>query len=176
MVSLHRIRVLEVLKPSIRLLNAYNFKHIDQSSWRHTLRNILHGFGAIAITASIPVTVILAIWYLNENDADLKKFVAAFPLLLSFLQLELTLIALMMKKRIVIETIDCVEKLVNQRKYSRQIYHQVETRHIFINTWLVNSVFGTLVIIYLISAMFPISYAIFDYPPPHLWTLTVQTQ
>lgn len=173
----HRISVLGEIKPFIRFLNAYNFHTIAQNtSWRHTLHNIFYSLGAVAIIPSIPTTVILAIWYLIDIDADLKKFVVAFPLLISFFQMELTFVALLMKRRIIIETINRVEKVANQRESSHRIYEKVELKHVFINTWLVKIVYGTLLIIYVISAMFPISYAVFDYPPPHQWALPLQLQ
>lgn len=59
---------------------------------------------------------------------------------------------------------------------SQQLYEDIEEKHASI-TMLVDKVQSTtLGTIFLISGMLPVSHAIFDYPPPHLWTLPLHMQ
>lgn len=61
-------------------------------------------------------------------------------------------------------------------KQSRHIYNDVEKTHAFGHTSPVKLTYGTTVMVSGISAMLPVSHAIFGYPPPQQWLLPVDTQ
>ena len=59
---------------------------------------------------------------------------------------------------------------------SHQIHRRVERKHAFLFIWLVKCVCGVLAIVYLTSAMQPVSYALFGYPLPQQWVLPIEIQ
>lgn len=59
---------------------------------------------------------------------------------------------------------------------SGQIYGSVEEIHELGHTWPLRLSLGTIVLAFCISAMLPVSYAIFGYPSPQQWRLPVDTQ
>lgn len=167
----------------LHILNAYNLNHFHRNPIP-----ILHRYAffvcATIINFIVPLLIFLAIWFVFDNRDNFKKCIAVLPVQASILQMQLTFMALFYRKRIINDTIDRVKKLVDYRKsfsesYSKQaqlIYEHIENRHVVLVEFLIKlSIFTTLVIL-LTSAMFPISHAIFDYPPPDLWTLPVEIQ
>lgn len=116
--DLRKVHVLNEFGPYLRLIQAYNIKnfHFSFANWRCILHSVSYAFGATVIHISLPIYFISAIWYLIESGADLRKFVAGFPILISLLQMEVTCVALMMKNRTVNETINQLQRVIDQRK------------------------------------------------------------
>lgn len=113
----NRIDVLSKLKPYLRLIKAYNIENFSHTNWQCLLRSVCNAFGATLIIISMPMFIILGTWYLIENDADLKKFVVALPLLISLLMMTLIFIALMVKNRVITEIIDRLQRTVDQSEF-----------------------------------------------------------
>lgn len=105
------VHTLFELQPYLCLLTAFNF---HQQNRRCILHSICYAFSSTLIIVSIPVIIVLAIWYLIENGVELIEFVAALPILISVLQMELTFIALMWKNRRIIETTIRLQEIVDQ--------------------------------------------------------------
>lgn len=112
----NKITVLNEITPYFRLLTAFESDNFRQQNWRYTVWSVFYVFGASMIILLLPTMIALAIWYLIENDVELIAFVATLPLLVSILQLELTFIALIWKNRRIIETINQLQRLVDERE------------------------------------------------------------
>lgn len=56
------------------------------------------------------------------------------------------------------------------------IYKHIEEKHEFITALLIKITAATTATTMAASAMSPISYAIFSYPPPQMWPLTLEIQ
>lgn len=65
---------------------------------------------------------------------------------------------------------------VSDSKQSHQIYEHAESMHVFANGILTKISIASVTGLITLPALFPISYAIFNYPPPDLWTLSLETQ
>lgn len=59
---------------------------------------------------------------------------------------------------------------------SYEIYKRVENVHTLATAFNAKVSGIITVVAFLGSALFPVSYAIFGYPPPHLWTLPIEIQ
>lgn len=61
-------------------------------------------------------------------------------------------------------------------KQSYDYYDQVERKCSLISTLLVKMPLVVIIVAFSLSAMFPILYVIWDYPPPQLWVLPIKIQ
>lgn len=59
---------------------------------------------------------------------------------------------------------------------SHQIYENAENTHAFAHDILVKLCIVAVTGLTILPALLPVSYAIFGYPPPHLWMLSLETQ
>lgn len=59
---------------------------------------------------------------------------------------------------------------------SLENYGHVERTHAVISIILRNLACVSLTVICLLPGMIPISYAVFEYPPPELWALVIEIQ
>lgn len=59
---------------------------------------------------------------------------------------------------------------------SFEIYEKIEKMHEFWTIWLNKLSIAFLLLLFGGSALFPISYAIFEYPVPHSWTVIIEMQ
>lgn len=120
--KLARIYVLCEFKRYLPLLAACNSENFDQSNRASIKRSIFYAFCATLIPLFISIFAILAVWYLIENDADLKKFVASLPLTMGLVNNVITSIAFMIKSHSISETIMQMDRVVNQREYFCWVY------------------------------------------------------
>lgn len=111
-----KIHVLKQLNSYIPLIKAYNAESFVYSDRRTFLHRIFWAFCATVIILVLPIFAIVAIWYLIEKDAGLKKFIVAFPILFGLLQVEVTYITLVMKNHSISEMIDRLQRMIDQRK------------------------------------------------------------
>lgn len=59
---------------------------------------------------------------------------------------------------------------------SRQFYEKMEKQHAFHTTLIIKILVGIMVPLYILTALFPISYAVFGSPQPEIWPLPVEIQ
>lgn len=116
-----RITILAKFLPYLRLIRAFNPEnfHFDGSfsnAWRHLLRDVFRAFCASLATLSISVEIMLMIWNILENDAGVKVLAISVPLLMSFVQVLVTFVALMCENRNITEAIARIQGLVSQRE------------------------------------------------------------
>lgn len=116
-------------------------------------------------------------WFPFERGNNFNGIVVAIPLSVSAFQLEITLIASIAKNRIITDTIERVQELILQRfESSHNIYELVERRHTVATMGIVKLSIGMTAMMFLLSAMVPISYAIVGSPSPQQWILPFEAQ
>lgn len=176
-------RVLHKFDIWLHLLNAYNFNYF----YRNAIP-FLHRFAffccATIINFIVPLLIFLAIWFIFDSRDNFKKSLAVIPVQASIVQMQLTFMALFYRKCIINGILDRVRRVVDYRKsfsasHSKQaqiVFEHAESRYVLLVKLLTKISIFTILLILLTSAMFPISHAIFDYPPPELWTLPVEIQ
>lgn len=113
----NKIHALNGLKPYLRLIQAYNDENFRDHNWRNILNSVFYAFCATDVIILLPIFILLAVWYLIENDADLIKVVIAVPLLATLLQMELAFITLLMKNRMAIEMIDRLQQVIDKSEF-----------------------------------------------------------
>lgn len=111
-----KITVLNEFKPYLRFITAYNYENFTQNTWCHILSNVCYAFSVTTMNIVLSSVVILGVWYLIEINANFKSLAVALPLLISLLQMEITFIALIAKNQAVTETINRIQRVVDQRK------------------------------------------------------------
>lgn len=116
MVNFSKIRVFDAFVPFLRLLTAYNRDNFIGGNWRSNLRSVLWTFGVTVIMSMLFTCIVLIAWYLLENKVNLIKFSVAIPILATASQLELTFFAMLLKNHTITETIDQLQKVVDQRE------------------------------------------------------------
>lgn len=118
------MRILEEFRPFLRLLlKAFAFEHFRQNNWLGILRSVSYAFGVILCILAIPTFILLVIWYFCENDVDLKQIADPLPILQTSLPLEIAFIVMLMKIRLISQTIDQIESIVGRREcFPRYIY------------------------------------------------------
>lgn len=174
--SEHLSNIFTEYRPFHSLITAYNLENFHHPNWRCKLQSIYCVFWTTLINLFVPILTIFLTWFLIENGAKFNQIVVALPIVISSLQMELILIALIMRNRIITETIKRIEDLVNQRELAHRIYEQAEKYHVFVTKWLMKIAIGIVSMLYLASALFPILDAIFGYPPQQQWILPLETQ
>lgn len=195
------IIVLNSYRPYHRLLKALNIENFRHIHWCDISVAILS-----TLSTSLPLfVVVLGFWHLIENESDLKKFVVSLPILISLVQMEVAIIAMIANNRTTSQTIEQVQKVTNQRRFytftnclravikfvllkiiillgclvseqSYQIYINVEASHSLFTSYLVKCLLSITSLVFVSTAMLPVSYAIFGFPPPQLWALPFEAQ
>lgn len=177
-------RVLKESGPFLRILDAFNYDHFQYNNWHSVLLSLGYAFCTAAISFIVPPFTLLAIWFAIDNRGNLHKCIAVLAIETSALQLQLTFMAFMLRKQVINVTIDRLQKAVDQResafgshsKRAHAIYEHAEVKHVLLIRYLGSVSIIAIATMFSVSAIFPISYAIFDYPPPERWTLPVEMQ
>lgn len=122
MVSVNRIRVLSAFKPFLRLIEAYNaenFENFHYTDLRQFLDWVRPAFISTVLNVGLSAFILFGVWDLTELYKELQKFVVALPLVISLLQMEITLIALMAKNRAISAIIQQIQRVIEKRKCLR---------------------------------------------------------
>lgn len=112
-----KIRILNEFKPNLRLLTAYNHEHYHHADWIGWLQSVCCAFGATFTFLSQCVIIVLGVWYLIENSDGKQSLFVALPVQVSVVQMALTYIALIWKNRAIVETINELDTVINQRTF-----------------------------------------------------------
>lgn len=119
MENINKVQVLTEFNVYLCLLSAFNRMSFNSNqNWRYIVTSIVYVFVSTMIILLIPLLFTLAGWYFIESGIDFKKFVVVSPLLISILQPWMAYIGLLMKNDSLNETINQLQRVVNQRKYT----------------------------------------------------------
>lgn len=108
--------ILNEFKPYFRIINAFNPEHFHGRDWRALLFSGFFAFCLVLFVCLVPIYIILGSWYLLENESDLVEIAVTVPILATLLQMELTFVALIMENHTIIETMDRLQRVIDQRK------------------------------------------------------------
>lgn len=117
MENTEKLYVLEAFNLCLSILRAFNtenFQRIDRDSF---MRNICLAFGLAVIEVIFPMLIIvLAIWNIFENGGAMKLAVVVIPPALTIFQLFTTFITLAAKNRVISETFNRIQSVVNESR------------------------------------------------------------
>lgn len=193
-----RIHILQACQPYLCILKAYNFENFRHYNSRSSL------FYALLTTIMVPVMpmlIILGIWHMIEINVDLKNVAATLPLILTLVQMQITFLAIIINNRTISKTIQQIQNVISQRKFLKassiqcqffykfsnwigcrqsnqtyQLYKKLESKHSLFVGYSGKFLVVVDLVLFVPPALFPISYAIFAYPPPNLWPLPFESQ
>lgn len=116
MATQRHFHVLDKFRPYLHLLQVYNSSNFPLENWHHILHKAVYALVAFLVNMALVMVIILGIWDLIENRVDLRKVVAGLPILTSLLQMEVKFVALILKNHTVNDTINKLQRIINQRK------------------------------------------------------------
>lgn len=117
MSNTNEICVFSGIRLYLPIYEAYDFNNFHRMHWRHQLRRILYAFCSTLLIIAPLSCVILMIWSMSENHIDLKKIVNLLPFVITLLQFGLTFIVWMIQHSTIIETINRLQRVVDQREF-----------------------------------------------------------
>lgn len=100
----------------LRVIDAFDAENFGHRDWRENVRSICYGLLAASVVFVTPVAITLYLWFVVESDADEKKLVATVPSMLGLAELFTTFLAMMTNRRIMSETIDRIQRVIDQRE------------------------------------------------------------
>lgn len=243
-----KLRVFSAFKYFLIILKALNFENFERKGRNRVVQNVCLACGVTLFVALMPITFMLGLWYIYDYNCKIKIIVIVIPPILTVLQLFLTFITLRANNRVISETIERIQELIDQRKcifyifpyeyfapvaeqggakcklgrnlpylmqtkplekknlwnscrsppsalrmleictdslfslgskesqQSFEVYEQVDRRYTVLSSFLTKIFTFMVASAYFASAMFPVSYAIFDFPPPQVWVQPVRVQ
>lgn len=116
MESPDKICVLKEFSQFIRVLQAYNSANFEKPHTTQFIKNVCFAIMETILILSMPNTAILAAWYLIEQGAPIPKVVVGTPILLSIIPYFVAILAFIIKNRWLIEALNQLQKVVDQRK------------------------------------------------------------
>lgn len=116
------IRVLNRFRPYLRVLQAFNHENFHHHDWRSTRRSIYYGCFSFLIGTFTATVIFLSVWFLIDNDCDFGKLVVLLPLQMSIIQMGLTFLPLVKNNRIINETIERIQLVVEKREYAFRVF------------------------------------------------------
>lgn len=115
------IRVLSAFYPFLRMLHALDFANSGHSRKRpHSpqKQDIVCVARVAVLMITPPIVVASAIWHMTEDDLTMGEFSTAFALIVAYTQMFAIYTALMVKNRMIADTMENIEKSINGRKCS----------------------------------------------------------
>lgn len=117
MSNTNKICVFSGIRLYLPIFEAYDSNIFHCKHWRHRLRRISYAFCSTVMIISSLSCVILMIWHKIESDIDLKRFVNLLPFVFTLLQFGLTFIVWIIEHTTIIETINRLQRVVDQREF-----------------------------------------------------------
>lgn len=111
-----KTRVLQAFELYLNILKIFNVENFKQSNGEKTLKNIGFACGMTGCLSLIPFLSVLLIWHLVGTSEVLRHFCLIAPLIISILQMGIKYIALASKNRVINETIERLQNVIDQRK------------------------------------------------------------
>lgn len=111
-----KVVVLGAFQKYLRLLKVYNSENFKKTDENQFVRNVCIAVGATIVIGLIPIVVYLGIWYIFDSGATLRIIVIAMPVIISIVQLLISLIALISENRGISEMIERIQTITNERK------------------------------------------------------------
>lgn len=117
MTNIQKFLVLKEYRPYQRCFDAFNGERFRNKNVRQLSKNVGFAVGFGVMLVLLVVLTILSFWYCLENGFNVDILSVSMPLILSFIQLFLTHISLIMQNRVIHATIEDLQEAVDERKF-----------------------------------------------------------
>lgn len=122
--EIHRkINVLSSFHPYLHMLQAYNHEKFRDNSKSLILRHIGYTFLITIFIISIPIAILLSIWYLIENDFGISEFSASFASIIIYVQMLFLCVAMVVKNKAISKELRKIQKIIDERKWLNHKLH-----------------------------------------------------
>lgn len=175
-----RVDIISEYRPFLRILKAFNIDNYRNNDRHIFWNNLLILLFTITLATAEILEFVLGVWHFFDHGFILRKIANALPLLISSVQVLSSYATLSMKNHEIQRVLDNLQETIDKRCEksigSFRLYQRMQAINVKIVDFLVKVALLVIVSLYTAAATFPISYAVFDYPPPELWTLALDTQ
>lgn len=175
-----KIDIISEYRPFLRILKAFNINNYRYNDRRLCRSNLLILLYTVTLATAEILEFILGVWHFFDHGFILKKIASALPLLISSVQVLSSYATLSLKNHEIDQVLENLQNTIDARceksLKSFVIYQGMQTMNARITGILIKWGIFVLITVYIVAASFPISHAIFHYPPPELWTLALDTQ
>lgn len=199
MTSGKKIQVLEKYRPFSFIFNVYNSENFHNPNKLYVIWNFLQACGFSVVLTSLSLIMVSAYRFCVDKSFDVSEISLAIPIIFCAFQQVLTYFSFMVKNRVIRQTVDQLQIVIEDRKYfflncnfyqgtgkihmmilnshsgceisvkSLANYLELERMHTLITTIIFKTTMAITFIIFLTDALLPISYAIFKRPEPEYW-------
>lgn len=111
------MRILRRFHPYVPFIKAYKSDNFRQSDWHPLLCSVFRAFYATMMFISTPIMAALIVWYLLDEEQDPYEIVVGVPNVLSLLLADSLFVAMMWKNDEIVQTVECLNGIVEQREY-----------------------------------------------------------
>lgn len=111
-----KLYVFSAFRYFLIILKALNVENFGRNEPNRFVQNLCVACGVTIFVGLMPITFALGLWYVYDYNGAVKIIVVVIPPILTMLQLFLTFITLRAKNRVISETIERIQTLINQRK------------------------------------------------------------
>lgn len=194
-----KIVILRAYRPFLKYLTVYKLDNFRADEGTILSRNIRHAIG-LAFLFAVFTFIFLPAQFLVSytNHFNLRLIIQPLAFLLAGLPAPLVYFLMFWKSNKVIDTLDYLHGIVVESKlcscfflsrttdYETHFTHflgsnlspqlldnylAIDKLHAFIITTMLKAIFAIVASLFMLSAIFPISYAIFHHPAPDQWAL-----
>lgn len=114
--------ILQRFQRHVGLLTAFNPDNFKQATRQVIRQSALRALRTILLNCPIPISVLLTVWYLCDDNGDANKFMVLLPVVCSLLRTELMLLSMIWKNDIIVETMQRIHCTTKKRK-NRNLFH-----------------------------------------------------
>lgn len=111
------VYVFSALKPFLRLITAFNRDNFLQKHGQNYLRGVFNAILAALTHLVLILFLLLMVWPLIKNGADLKELMVLLPMVISLFQVHSSLIGFTMANRDVTDTIKFLQHIVDRSEF-----------------------------------------------------------
>lgn len=124
-------------KPVFHIFSIFDLKNFQNQEWRSLTRNICKAMIFSIIILAFIVALLTDAWYCMDHNFNVADFALAFGVLVNTSQYTITYISIQMKRNLVDEVIDTLEKVLIKRKCSTPLifigeYFSTDSRHFYL--------------------------------------------
>lgn len=199
-----KFQILRAFRPYLTLLTLYNWENFHGQTARVFTRSICRAIGmTVAFIAYLLLFLSSELLVCIRENFNLNVIAQPFAFFLGGSQAMFIYFLLSWKSHKFIETLDHLQQIVEKRMFRSTIlifllmeyslhnlfysgcslskelldnYEENERRHTRITWTMVKVILSIIFALFSLSSTFPITYAIFDYPPPSQWALPFDYQ
>lgn len=109
------LHILQRFHRYLFILNNFDCSSFHRRNhWRHNLPQIFSATGTALVICSILASILLAIWQIFDDDADVEKFLVAVPYACSLTRTAMGIFAMIYQKGIIVDAVERLQRVIEK--------------------------------------------------------------